>query len=861
MLHPALEELEKWDSAFVTEIKKCGEILQRHKCRPVCHKYGNEKQCRFLFPHEVVEASYFDPDTNSVILLCRDSTVNYFNPYVLVFCHHNHDLKCILSGKAAKGAMFYITDYITKMDAKTYEMLSLLSRAVSNIPEQGSCSPGAKAKILLHKCLAQFTHQQQIHAQQAARYIRGHGDGFSSHPTKPMMTGILLNNVKQLSMDQTCVKIHNSIKNDNDYTDEDEDEEVEQISLRIALNHEGKLMETNQFHDYYYRAESLASMNFFDFCCCVKLEKISRHCPKNTPETRLGVLARHKLLPPHMLAMTHQLVEHRNVERGDGNIEYIPCVIGCSIPRPNSRSSYSIFVLAHFKPFSVSKPLLLQGETYDDAFRKFKPSKSDQYVINNWDAINECEDARDAERIRKKATMAAQSQALTKSIFHNNDDITLVESNQTRSTTAKVDFIVNQYILLLQQSRWFVPQKSHPDVDLSAAISVLPTVTNILLKKWKKAIQEQEALIVNARRGKSDPSNQNINADLEINNVKSTNAFSLADMEIQEPFKDSNNSSCCPSTDAPNINAQASSIYIDPETVIQQIGTEYNLNEKQWIAFKIISGSFIKNHIQKSVELEPKPEDLIRIILTGPGGTGKTHVVKALRDVMAVYGCGHLLRFLAPTGSAASLIDGTTIHKGLGIKIHTNDKGKGNRHPGDSNEDYTVLISIHNRTMLHDEWGPAKVLFLDEFSLLSEQLLCELDHALRYATERPNEWFGGLSVIFAGDFFQYPPVGGTALYTPIPRISSTHKDEIPRHLGRLAWKSVNAVISHTEQERMKGDPEYGDAVNRLRTRECTFEDAELFNTRLIKSDLHPSGVDMGIDSNASATAIVSTNIL
>ncbi|KAG2352759.1 hypothetical protein BDR07DRAFT_1205516, partial [Suillus spraguei] len=80
----------------------------------------------FLFPHEIVETSYFDPETNSNVLMCGDRNVNYFNPYLLVFCRHNHDIKCILSGKGAKAAMFYISDYITKMDLKTYEVLSLL---------------------------------------------------------------------------------------------------------------------------------------------------------------------------------------------------------------------------------------------------------------------------------------------------------------------------------------------------------------------------------------------------------------------------------------------------------------------------------------------------------------------------------------------------------------------------------------------------------------------------------------------------------------------------------------------------------------------------------------------------------------
>ena len=62
--------MDEWDDIFVEEIKMCGETLQRHEHRKVCEKYGNEGQCRFLFPHEIVDASYFDSDTNSIVLLC-----------------------------------------------------------------------------------------------------------------------------------------------------------------------------------------------------------------------------------------------------------------------------------------------------------------------------------------------------------------------------------------------------------------------------------------------------------------------------------------------------------------------------------------------------------------------------------------------------------------------------------------------------------------------------------------------------------------------------------------------------------------------------------------------------------------------
>ncbi|KAF9033427.1 hypothetical protein BDZ89DRAFT_910144, partial [Hymenopellis radicata] len=110
------------------DMKTLGEKLQRHVHRAVCRKYlqyGHET-CRFLMPLPEIPESYYDNASRCVIFQCLDGMVNYFNRWVLLMCRFNHDLKCILSGKAAKAAIFYITDYITKLSLKTYEMLSLL---------------------------------------------------------------------------------------------------------------------------------------------------------------------------------------------------------------------------------------------------------------------------------------------------------------------------------------------------------------------------------------------------------------------------------------------------------------------------------------------------------------------------------------------------------------------------------------------------------------------------------------------------------------------------------------------------------------------------------------------------------------
>lgn len=95
--------------------------------------------------------------------MCKDGTVNYFNPYLLLFLQHNHDIKCILSVKSAKAAMFYISDYITKSDEKMYQIMTLFSKAVASMPDNASESPADRAKRLIHRCISALLRKQEIY--------------------------------------------------------------------------------------------------------------------------------------------------------------------------------------------------------------------------------------------------------------------------------------------------------------------------------------------------------------------------------------------------------------------------------------------------------------------------------------------------------------------------------------------------------------------------------------------------------------------------------------------------------------------------------------------------------------------------
>jgi chromosomal replication initiation ATPase DnaA len=213
--------------------------------------------------------------------------------------------------------------------------------------------------------------------------------------------------------------------------------------------------------------------------------------------------------------------------------------------------------------------------------------------------------------------------------------------------------------MLLKQSQWLKPLLIYHN-----PVTVLPIITDNLLKQWKKEIKQQEIAIQHAQRNASNLLNQTNPAAPNTTETE-THPQTVPDIPAN-----------CPVTDTPNIDSHPS--LIDPEILLRDIALKYKFNEKQGIAFELAARTFITNNLAKQQGENLPHQEPLQLLLTGPGGTGKTHVVKGLREVMAAYGCEHKIWFFAPTGSAAALIDGMTIHKGLGIKINAKNKGKGN---------------------------------------------------------------------------------------------------------------------------------------------------------------------------------------
>ena len=78
--------------------------------------------------------------------------------------------------------------------------------------------------------------------------------------------------------------------------------------------------------------------------------------------------------------------------------------------------------------------------------------------------------------------------------------------------------------------------------------------------------------------------------------------------------------------------------------------------------------------------------------------------------------------------------------------------------PGATTLHRSAHLYNSNPKKQHPDWINTILLFIDEISFMSKTKLEKLDRYLKIQTGRSDVLLGGVHIVFAGDFYQIPPV-------------------------------------------------------------------------------------------------------
>ena len=175
------------------------------------------------------------------------------------------------------------------------------------------------------------------------------------------------------------------------------------------------------------------------------------------------------------------------------------------------------------------------------------------------------------------------------------------------------------------------------------------------------------------------------------------------------------------------------------------------------------------------------------VFLTGAAGSGKTYVLNSYIKYLKKHKI--IVAVTASTGIAATHMNGKTIHSWakIGIKEHLSSTDLQNIF---KNKDYRQSIS------------EAKVLIIDEISMLHHFRLDMVDAVLRKIHGTKDKPFGGIQVVLCGDLFQLPPVsrGGNSRYV-------TDSD---------VWSEMDIHVCYLTEQYRQNDDTLSQILNEIR---------------------------------------------
>ncbi|MEK7680861.1 MAG: PIF1 family DEAD/DEAH box helicase [Patescibacteria group bacterium] len=227
------------------------------------------------------------------------------------------------------------------------------------------------------------------------------------------------------------------------------------------------------------------------------------------------------------------------------------------------------------------------------------------------------------------------------------------------------------------------------------------------------------------------------------------------------------------------------------------------------------------------------------VFLTGEPGSGKSHTINEYAAYLRKRGIDPAIT--ASTGIAATHIGGMTIHSwsGIGIKSYL---------------DKYELDKITSTEYIVKRVRRAKVLVIDEVSMLPPDTLSMVDAVCR-EIKQSNYAFGGLQVIFVGDFFQLPPIVRAEKNWNNKQISLIETPAARFAYDSPAWKRANPMTCYLSEQHRQDDAAYLSLLSAIRRNKFADGHLRQIETRKVARESAPEEAPKLFTHNADVDRV------
>ena len=798
---------EKWKAHFCATTNEILYRSNRHSCKIGGCKAHPNALCKARFPRPYFAETIVDSQGHLEMKHHEQwlNTLCYILSY-LIRC--NSDVTSLLSGTSIKAIIAYITDYITKTPLKSHVMFDIIQGILHRNTDTANNDVlgSEKARKLMVQITNAFMSHLELGAPFAATYLLGLPDHYTNFQFQVCYWQSYVSQIEKVWKDQEESEGHSNVLD---------------MANVLIYKAGGNYRAASPLYDYVFRPKELEEVCLYDYISSfekVKLRKCKAPAASGDGSDSSGSESEgdNETTSPkskapcvtYMFDSTHpQCCSHIVKKR---QFAVVPNFVGATLPRniDATHEYYCLTMLTLFCPWRTGLDLKAPGISWGECFEDFQFTPRQIEVMRFMNVRYECNDARDDyAALRKKmgADPSSGYHGLDMDIEHQTgidrdiqdtnidpyqllfEDMVLNESRKTRRHQREMAEIEE----LLRSIGWLPVQVKNTDISLSLGGELdFIDGSGQTPGQWAEVLankkEELQQLRVQAVPNASTSSENTYSFQL-VNVVKPVDQIFLTQQEQ------------CHGLNMGEVSNKAM--------------LKYTLNTEQERAFKIIATHATSVNSSQ-----------LCMYIGGMAGTGKSQIIRCLVEFFALRQQGHRLMITAPTGSAASLIGGSTYHSVLGIV------------PGRSYINETALAKIKSKLFGTD------YLLIDEISMVDLASLYKISAHLCKAMGKQDKPFGGLNIIVAGDFAQLAPPGQgcKSLYngevgTSIAAAANLRSQK--QVLGKVLWHYFTTVVLLRQNMRQNTSSEEDDKfrtmLGNLRYKNCTSEDLNYLSSRTV----------------------------